>query len=602
MADEQKTEMAAPDFEASGRQLATLAERSQRVVQAFWERQAAESQGDAFQLVDAVALSRAFGEFAGQLMADPAKLMAAQAEYMQQSFALWDATLKRMQGGEAAKVAEAPRGDRRFKDPSWAEDAVFDYLKQSYLLTSQWMQGLVRDADGLDPATKEKVDFYTRQFISAASPSNCAFTNPQVLKKVRETGGQNLVKGLEHFLADLEKGRGKLKISMTDESAFEVGKNVAITPGKVIFQNELMQLIQYAPTTEKVHRRPLLFVPPWINKFYVMDLQPKNSLIKWVLDQGHSLFVISWVNPTKELSHKSFADYMLEGPIAAMAAIEAATGERDLNVLAFCIGGILTVSTLAYLAAKGDKRVKAATLLATMVDLKDVGEVSVFVDEDQVEKIEAYTAEKGYLEGQHMMDMFSMMREKDLIWSFVVNNYLMGREPMPFDLLYWNADSTRLPATMLVYYLRKIYLENGLTKPGHLELDGVPIDLGKIETPCYILATKEDHIAPWVSSYPATHLIKGPVRFVLGGSGHIAGVINPPAAGKYNYWTNDKSPKSADDWLAGAEAHPGSWWSDWGKWLARRAGKKVPARHPGDGKLKPLEDAPGSYVKVRGAD
>ena len=599
---EQQASSQQPDVSEVARQVTEVAEKSQQLAQAFWSRQMDEASGEEFQLVDPTSVTKAFAEFGMALLSDPAKLLAAQSAFMQQSIALWDATLRRMQGEEVEPLVQPERGDRRFKDPAWAEDLVSDYLKQSYLLTSRWVQGLSHDVKGLDPKAQEKVEFYTRQFVSATSPSNFALTNPQVMRKAKESGGENLVKGLKNLIGDLEKGKGRLKISMTDAEAFEVGKNLAVTPGKVIYQNDLMQLIQYAPSTETVHKRPLLLVPPWINKFYVMDLQPKNSLIKWIVDQGHTLFVVSWVNPTKELSHKRFEDYMLEGPLAALDAIEAATGEREVNTLGFCIGGMLMVATLAYLAAKGDKRVTAATFLATMVDLQDTGEVSVFVDEEQLESIERHTAEKGYLEGHHMADMFSMMRENDLIWSFVVNNYLMGREPMPFDLLYWNSDSTRLPAQMLLDYLRNVYIENGLIKPGHMRLDGVPIDIGKIKTPSYFLATKEDHIAPWRSSYPATQAFSGPVKFVLGGSGHIAGVINPPSANKYCYWTNTKTPGAADDWLASAERHEGSWWGNWGKWLARKAGKKVPARKPGDGKLKPLEDAPGSYVMARPDD
>ncbi|HMB76273.1 MAG TPA: class I poly(R)-hydroxyalkanoic acid synthase [Kiloniellaceae bacterium] len=602
MNDKQQSEQQQPDMNEIARQVAEVTEKSQNLVQAFWARQMDEASGEEFKLVDPMSVGRAFSELGAALLADPAKLVAAQTAYMQQSFALWDATLRRMQGEEVAPLVEPARGDRRFKDPAWGEDLVFDYLKQSYLMASRWVQGVCHDVDGLDPKVQEKVDFYTRQFVSASSPSNFAFTNPQVLRKAKETGGENLVKGLKNLIGDLEKGKGRLKISMTDAAAFEVGKNVAVTPGKVVFQNDLMQLIQYNPSTETVHKRPMLFVPPWINKFYVMDLQPKNSLIKWVVDQGHTLFIVSWVNPRADLAHKRFDDYMLEGPLAALDAIEAATGEREVNVLGFCIGGILTVATLAYMATKGDDRINSATFLATMVDLQDVGEVSVFVDEEQLQSIERHTANKGYLDGRHMQDMFSMMRENDLIWSFVVNNYLMGREPMPFDLLYWNSDSTRLPARMLLDYLRNVYIDNGLIKPGHLVLDGVPIDVRKIKTPSYVLATKEDHIAPWQSSYPATQAFAGPVKFVLGGSGHIAGVINPPAADKYCYWTNPKAPPTADAWLASAERHEGSWWKDWGPWLARKGGKRVPARQPGGGKLAPIEDAPGSYVKVRPDD
>ena len=576
-----------------------LTEQSQRVVQAFAERQ---QQDGGFSVFNPQSVVQAFMAASAGLMSDPAKLMEAQMRLWQDSMALWQSAAQRMAGQQTEPLAAPDRGDRRFKDDAWVEDPLYDYLKQSYLLTSRWVQGVVHEVEGLDPKDKEKVEFYTRQYLSALAPSNFAMTNPQVVRKTMESGGANLLSGLKHLLDDLEQGKGRLQISMTDRSAFKVGENVAVTPGKVVYQNELMQLIQYAPSTDKVHKRPLLFVPPWINKFYVMDLQPKNSLIKWAVDQGHTLFVISWVNPRKELAHKTFEDYMREGPLAALDAIGQATGEREVNVLGFCIGGILMVATLAYLAAVGDKRVHSATFLATMVDLKDVGEVSVFIDENQLKALEAHVAEKGYLEGHHMADMFNMMRENDLIWSFVVNNYLMGRDPMRFDLLYWNSDSTRLPAAMLIYYLRKIYMENGLTKPGGLELGGVPIEVGKIKTPSYFLATKDDHIAPWVSSYPATQLFSGPVKFVLGASGHIAGVINPPAANKYCYWTNSKTPADAAAWLAGAKSHEGSWWTDWGKWLARKGGPKVAARSPGAGKLKAIEDAPGSYVKVRASE
>jgi len=585
-----------PDQAEMAAKWTALAEKSQRVVQAFTERQT-EDKG--FSIVDAQSVSRAFMDLMTKMASDPVKLAEAQMRLWQDSMQLWQAMAQRMMGQEVVPVAEPEKGDRRFKDQAWNEELAFDYIKQSYLLTSRWVRSAVGEVEGLDPKEKEKVDFYTRQFVSALSPSNFAMTNPAVLKKTTKSGGENLLNGLENLLADLERGQGRLKISMTDEAAFEVGKNVAASPGKVVFQNELMQLIQYAPTTEKVHKRPLLFVPPWINKFYVMDLQPKNSLIKWVVDQGHTLFVISWVNPRKELSHKDFVDYMREGPLAALEAVEQATGEREVNVLGFCIGGILMIATVAYLAAKGDTRVNSATFLATMVDFQEVGEVSVFIDEEQLKSLEAHVGEKGYLEGHHMADMFNMMRENDLIWSFVVNNYLMGRDPMPFDMLYWNSDSTRLPATMLVTYLNKIYRDNGLMKPGHLVLDGEPIDIGKIKTPTYVLCTKEDHIAPWVSSYPMTKRFAGPVRFVLAGSGHIAGVINPPVANKYCYWTSTKTPATPAEWFDGAERHEGSWWPDWGKWLARKGGPKVAARVPGDGKLKPIEDAPGSYVKVR---
>ena len=578
---------------------AALAEHSRQAVEAFAKRQAADN---GYSVVNPQGIAKAFAEFGSQMMADPTKLAEAQVKLWQDSMQLWQNTMSRLAGQEVEPLVEPERGDRRFKDKAWSEEVLFDYVKQSYLLTSRWMQGLVNEVEGVDPRTRTRVDFYTRQYLSALAPSNFALTNPAVLKRIKDTDGENLVKGLEHLLEDLERGEGRLQISMTDYDAFEVGKNVAASPGKVVFQNELMQLLQYAPSTKEVHQRPFLIVPPWINKFYVLDLQPKNSMIKWLVDQGHTVFVISWVNPNKELSHKGFDDYMLEGPLAALDAIERATGEAEANVLGFCIGGILVSCTLAYMAAKGDKRLNSATFLATMIDLTEVGEASVFIDEEQLANIERHIADKGYLEGHHMADMFNLMRENDLIWSFVVNNYLMGRDPMPFDLLYWNSDATRLPATMLTYYLRRFYLDNGLVKQGHIVLDDVPIDLGKVEAPAYFLATKEDHISPWVSCYPATRAFAGPVRFVLGGSGHIAGVINPPVANKYCYWTNEEQPVDPQAWLEGAERHEGSWWSDWQAWLAEQGGPMVPARKPGDGKLKPLEDAPGSYVKTRASE
>jgi polyhydroxyalkanoate synthase len=582
--------------------LAEFAERSQQIAQEFWRNQAEAAGEGGYAVPDPRIVGRVFFELGTKLVADPGRLVEAQLRLWREQAELWQNTLARMQGADAPPLVEPERGDRRFKDEAWSEDLLFDHIKQSYLLSARWLRSLVHDVPGLDPKEQEKVDFYTRQFISAVAPSNFLLTNPAVLRKAKETGGRNLLDGLERLLADLERGRGRLQISMVDETAFEVGKNVATSPGKVIYQNDLMQLIQYAPGTDQVYKRPFLIVPPWINKFYILDLQPKNSFIKWCVDQGHTTFVISWVNPRADLARKDFEDYMLEGPLAALEAIEQATGEREINLLGFCIGGILTATVLAYLAAKGEKHIRSATFLATLFDFKDVGEASVFVDDEQLAQMDKHIAEKGYLEGHYMADMFSMMRENDLIWSFVVNNYLLGREPPPFDLLYWNSDSTRLPATMLLFYLRGFYQQNLLMQPGGLSLAGVPIDLSKVTTPTYIVATKEDHIAPWRSCYPGTRAFAGPSKFVLGASGHIAGIVNSPAANKYAYWINSKLPADADAWLEGATEHAGSWWSDWGRWLARHGGRKVPARQPGDGKLPPLEDAPGSYVKVRASE
>jgi polyhydroxyalkanoate synthase len=421
-----------------------------------------------------------------------------------------------------------------------------------------------------------------------------------VLRKTAETGGENLLKGLSNLLADLERGKGKLSIKMTDLDAFRVGENIGVSPGKVIYENDLMQLIQYAPTTEKVLKRPLLIAPPWINKFYILDLRPKNSLVRWAISQGHTVFMISWVNPDERLSQKGFEDYMTQGVLAALDAIEAATGERDVNAIGYCLGGTLLASTLAYMAAKGDDRIKSATFFVTMLDFQEAGELGVFIDEEQLKGLEEKMNKRGYLEGSEMATTFNMLRANDLIWSFVVNNYLMGNEPFPFDLLYWNSDSTRMPARMHSFYLRQMYQANLLCKQGGITLDGVPIDLHKIKTPAYFLSTREDHIAPWKSTYRGTQLLGGPKRFVLAASGHIAGVVNPPDKQKYQYWTGPK-PRSAnlEGWLAKATEHPGSWWPDWLAWLKRQDDTEVPARKPGDGALKPIEDAPGSYVKVQ---
>ncbi len=596
MAEPVDHDQTAIDAEAAARQMADFAERSQRIVSAFYERQAKDG---GFQIPDPVIIGKAFVELAEKMMSDPAKLVEAQAALWQNYARLWESAAKRMAGETVAPVVEPVAGDKRFKDDAWSEEAIFDFIKQSYLLSSNWVQETVRDVDGLDAGTREKVEFYTRQFVDALSPGNFAATNPKVLQKTIDSKGENLVQGLDHLLKDLEKGEGKLRISMSDTEAFTLGENVATTPGTVVFQNDLMQLIQYTPSTDKVFKTPLLIVPPWINKFYILDLQPKNSFIKWAVDQGHTVFVISWVNPDHRHTEKRFDDYMLEGPLAALDAITAATGEAKVNVIGYCIGGTLTACTLAYMAAKGDERIKSTTFFTTMVDFEEPGELSVFIDEEQLQRLEEHMEKTGFLDGSHMAHVFNMMRDNDLIWSFVINNYLMGREPLAFDLLYWNSDSTRMPAMMHSLYLRKMYLENQLVAPGGISLDGVPLDLTKIKTPIYLASTKDDHIAPWKATYRATQLYGGPVKFVLSASGHIAGIVNPPSANKYCYWSNSKKPKDPEAWLAAAKRHDGSWWPDWQSWVKKHAGAMVPARTPGDGKLKVIEDAPGSYVSVR---
>lgn len=596
MAEPQSPEIKIPDPVEMSRNMARIAEQSQRLVSDFLQRQ---NGGDASASQGMMHIGAAFMEMTARLMADPAKLMQAQMSLWQDYMSLWQRTTQRLLGQEAAPVVAPAKEDKRFKDSAWDENALFDYIKQSYLLTARWLQSTVHKVEGMDDKTAKKVDFYTRQFVDAMAPSNFVLTNPEVLRATIESGGENLVKGLENLLGDLERGKGQLAISMTDYKKFEVGKNIAATPGQVVYQNELMQLIQYNPTTEQQHKRPLLIVPPWINKFYILDLRPANSLVKWLCDQGHTVFIVSWVNPDEHLATKTWEDYMTAGPLAAIDAIEQATGEREINMVGYCIGGTLTASTLAYMAEKGDDRVKSVLYLVTLTDFTEPGELSVFIDEEQLAALEEKMNSQGYLNGQSMATTFNMLRANDLIWSFVVNNYLLGKDPFPFDLLYWNSDATRMPAAMHSFYLRNMYQRNLLVKPCALTLKGVEIDLGKIKTPTFMLSTREDHITPWKSTYAATQLYGGPVKFVLAASGHIAGVVNPPTANKYSHFLNNKLPKDPEQWLAGAKQVEGSWWPEYAKWVQKYAGPKVPARQPGDGKLTPIEPAPGSYVKVR---
>jgi polyhydroxyalkanoate synthase len=577
---------------------AKIAEQSQMIVQEFLTR---HSQANSFGAGDPLHIGNAFSELFSHIMKDPKKAVEMQMELWQDALTLWQHTLQKFLGEKSSPVIEPDSKDRRFKDDAWRENILFDYIKQSYLLTARWMQKSVHKVDELDPHTRRKIDFYTRQFVDAMAPSNFLITNPEVLKKTLETGGENIVRGLQNMLEDLEKSNGALRVSMTDAAAFEVGKNLAVTKGKVIFQNDLMQLIQYDPLTPKVYKIPLLVIPPWINKYYILDLQPENSLVRWMVEKGYTVFVISWANPDEKLGQKRFDDYLTEGAIAALDAVKAATGVAEVNAAGYCLGGTLLAITLSYLKAKKmDKRVKSATYLTTMIDFKESGELSVFIDEEQIKSLETRMSDKGYLDADAMAVTFNMLRANDLIWSFVINNYLLGKDPFPFDLLYWNSDSTRMPAAMHSFYLRNMYQKNLLVKPGGIKLAGVPIDISRIDVPTYMLSTREDHIAPWKSTYLATRFYKGTIRFVLAASGHIAGVVNPPAKHKYSHWIAEKLPKSPDEWFAKAKEMQGSWWGDWEKWLAGFSGEKVLARRPGAGKLKPVEDAPGGYVKVKG--
>lgn len=586
-----------PDIAELTRQLMELTRRNHEMF-----AEAMKSPGDVMRHLDPLNVGGTMAEAAGRMYFDPARLMQANLELWQQHLQLWQSASQKLMGQPAQPVATPDKGDRRFRHPEWETNPLFDFIKQSYLITSRWLVNTMGAVQGVDEKTARKLDFYTRQFADAFAPSNFLWTNPEVLRATVDSKGENLLRGLENFRRDLERGQGKLQITMTDTEAFELGRNIAVTPGKVVFQNDLIQLIQYAPTTAEVYERPLLIVPPWINKYYILDLTPEKSFVRWAVERGYTVFVVSWVNPDTRLAEKGFDDYLTEGVMGAVDAVERATGCSEINVIGYCIGGTLLAAALAWMAARGDERVRSATFFATQVDFSEPGDLQVFIDERQLENLDRMMEEKGYLEGQAMFTTFNMLRANDLFWSFYVNNYLLGKDPAPFDLLYWNADATRMPRRTHMFYLREMYLRNNLVKPGAIELAGVPIDLTRVGIPIYLLASREDHIAPYPSVFKACHHYSGPVRFVLAGSGHIAGVINPPGSGKYQHWVNpaqDGQVGELADWLAGAEERPGSWWPDWDAWLAPQSGAKVPARQPGSGALPAIEDAPGSYVKAR---
>jgi polyhydroxyalkanoate synthase len=577
-------------------QLAQLSEKAQSVLTQQWDSLKDE---DGFRILHPMTVGKAFQELMLKALKNPEAMINDQLAYWSDVADLWQRTTRRRLFNEAvAPVATPAAGDKRFKDGAWIEDIVFDVVKQAYLLTAEHLQSSVRNVAGLDPHTSRKVQFYTRQIVDALSPSNFAMTNPEVIKATVQSRGENLVKGLEQLLNDLQRGHGQLSLTMTDRNAFRIGGNIATTPGKVVFENRMMQLIQYAPATEMVHQRPLLIIPPWINKFYILDLSERNSMVKWLVAQGHTVFVISWVNPDETLAETPFEDYMHHGPLAALAAIEKATGVHKVNFIGYCIGGTLLSITLAYMAVKRDSRAGSATFMATLIDFSDVGELSVFIDAEQLKLMDDHMQRTGFMEAQHLSDAFNMLRENDLIWSFVIKNYLLGHDPMAFDILYWNTDSTHLPAAMQSFYLDNMYLNNRLREPKGITVAGVGIDLRRIKVPAYFLSTSEDHITPWKTGYLGSQLMSGPTRFVLGGSGHVAGIINPPSPPKYSYSTNESLPPTAEEWLAGAESHAGSWWLDWNQWIRQHTGKMVPARQPGEG-LSVIEDAPGSYVRVR---
>jgi len=568
----------------------------------FWEKMASQPTSAEDPAASVMTdFTEAFRELGEAMVSHPEKIIADQMDMLKQQQALFQQTALRFMGQEAAPVVEPEKGDKRFKDDQWSQNPMFDYMKQLYLLQGKTLMKMITDTDGLSDHSRQKVEYLVRQYVNALSPTNFANLNPEVIRKTMETGGSNLVTGMEQLLEDLEASvSGSLNVAMTDTSAFQVGRNLATTPGKVVYQNDLMQLIQYTPTTEQTYKRPLLVVPPFINKFYILDLREKNSFIKWLVDQGHTVFVISWVNPGPSLRCKGFADYMLEGPIAAVDAIEQATGEKEVNAIGYCLGGTLLSATLAYQKKKKQETIKSATFMATLMDFSKPGEIGVFINETAIAGLEKQMDALGYYDGRQMAFSFNTLRENDLFWSFFINNYLKGERPAAFDLLYWNTDSTNLPAAMHSYYLRNMYLNNRLIEKDALELDGVKIDLSAVKVPGYFISAAQDHIALWQATYRGAQVLGGKNRFVLGGSGHIAGIVNPPEANKYGYWTNDKLADSPDDWYQGSENHDGSWWLDWQQWVLKQGDMdRVAVRQPGDGKLKVIEDAPGRYVKQR---
>ncbi|HEY5965353.1 MAG TPA: class I poly(R)-hydroxyalkanoic acid synthase [Xanthobacteraceae bacterium] len=542
---------------------------------------------------------KTLGQVLEYWLSDPARAVELQSRLGRAYLELFGATAKRLSGEDVKPVAQVDRRDKRFADPEWTTNHFFDFVKQAYLLGTGWAEQLVADTRDLDPHTRQKAEFYVRQLGNALSPSNFVLTNPELLRETLITNAENLARGMHMLAEDIRAGGGELRIRQSDAEKFEVGKNLAVSPGKVIFENKLMQLIQYTPSTPSVLKTPLLICPPWINKFYVLDLNPEKSFIKWSVDQGLTVFVISWVNPDQRHAKMNFEDYMRQGPLAALGAIEQATGENKVHTIGYCVGGTLLAITLAYMAATNDQRIASATLFTAQVDFTHAGDLKVFVDEPQLEILERRMAERGYLEGKKMANAFNMLRSNDLIWPYVVNNYLRGKAPMPFDLLYWNSDATRMPAANHSFYLRQCYLNNTLSQ-GKMTIANVKLDLGKVTVPVYNLATREDHIAPAKSAFLGSKFFGGPVRFVLSGSGHIAGVVNPPNKVKYQYWTGGKAGTGTlEAWLKKAQEHPGSWWPDWFEWIKSHGADEVPAREPGGGKLTPIEDAPGRYVKVR---
>ena len=523
-------------------------------------------------------------------------LKTLQQEWMERHAELWQGMLGKAPDQAAPRVATPAAGDKRFDHPSWAESPVYDYLRQAYLINAEYMKRMADEAPVADGQAKSRMRFLTRQMVDAMAPSNFLATNPEFVKTALETKGESIQKGIQNLLGDLEKGR----ISMTDDSAFEVGRNLAITPGAVVFENELMQLIQYSPLTDKVAERPFLMVPPCINKYYILDLQPENSLVRYAVEQGNTVFLVSWKNVQADLGHLTWDDYIEKGALTAIKAVQDICKVKQINALGFCVGGTILGSALSVARIRGENPVASLTLLTTLLDFSETGEIGYFIDETAVQAREASIGKGGLLRGSELATVFSALRANDLIWQYVVGNYLKGNTPPAFDLLYWNSDATNLPGPFLAWYLRNMYLENSLRVPGKLEMCGVKADLGRVDMPAFLYASREDHIVPWKTSFQSRTLLGGETTFVLGASGHIAGVINPAKKNKRNYWLNDSMTANADEWFDTATELPGSWWPVWAKWLKGHGGKEIAARgRLGSATYPAGEPAPGRYVKEK---
>jgi polyhydroxyalkanoate synthase subunit PhaC len=553
------------------------------------------------QMVPVAQMSRTLGEIWQSHLQHPEKMLEFQTKLWAQYTQVWNNAWAKAMGQHVEPVAAPTKNDKRFKDKDWVENSIFDFIKQVYLLTTRAAQEMVENAEGVDPHTKQKAKFYVENIANAFSPSNFPYTNPEVIRATLASSGENLLKGLEKFEADLRKTGGRLRITQVDGSPFKLGENIATTPGKVIFRNDVFELIQYSPAGARAFEIPLLIVPPWINKYYILDLNEKKSFVKFCVENGLTVFIISWINADTAQGRKSFADYMRDGFMKAVEVVTRATGAPKVNTVGFCIGGSLVASTLGYMAGKNDNRVNAATFLTTQVDFREAGDLLVYVDDEQVQWIEERMKDKGYLPGNRMADAFNLLRSNDLIWNYVVNNYMLGKDPPPFDLLYWNSDSTRMPAGVHSFYLRECYMQNKLAL-GRMVLDNVRIDLSKVKIPVYNLACREDHIAPLPSVFKLGQFFGGETTLVVAGAGHIAGVVNPPSAQKYQYWTNTTNPDTLDQWMKSASETQGSWWINWIEWITSKSGDKVQAPVPGEGPFKVLCDAPGEYVRVSGAE